>query len=357
MAKTGIRGTAAPNISEIYEKKSRRTRRWIGVLLLVFLLMIGSAVLISCYLDRMIGYLNRVDGSGPTIGAEELESYKNKELEEQDPDNPGEILESEDITLETVGDAPSEEPDVINIMLIGHDARPGEGRARADTMLLCSFNKKTATINVVSFLRDLYVAIPEYGHYKMNAAYAWGDMNLLNQTVLHNFGVPIHGDIAVNFSSFQKVIDAIGGVEVELTASEARYLNPYRYQKGVNCLDGEMALKYARIRSIGDGDFDRTGRQQKVISGIMARCKTMSFGELDSMLQMLLPLLETNMTPEQLKGYAVELLPMIGEIAIGNKQKVPMDGTYQYGWVSGMSVLIPDLDQIRKNLYSQLYGE
>ncbi len=357
MARTGIRGTAAPNISEIYEKKSRRTRRWIGVLLLVFLLLMILSVLSTWYLDRLIGFLNRVDGSGPAIDAEGLEKYKDKELQEQAPVPTGEILEPEDITLETVGDAPKEKPDVINIMLIGHDARPGEGRARADTMLLCSLNRKNGTVTIISFLRDLYVAIPEYGHYKMNAAYAWGDMNLLNQTVLHNFGIPIHGDIAVNFSSFQKVIDTIGGVDVDLTASEARYLNPDRYHKGVNRLDGEAALTYARIRSIGDGDFDRTGRQQKVLDGIMARCKELSFGELDNLLQILLPMLETNMTPEQIKEYIADLLPLAGDLTIAGKHKVPMEGTYYYGWVSGMSVLVPDLEKIRNNLYSQLYDE
>lgn len=321
------------------------------------MLAVGLLVLLalSLYLDRLIGLLSYREGS-QEITPEELEQYLQDARETMAPDFVGDIMEPEDIVLETVGQTPEKELDVVNILLIGHDTRPGEGRARSDTMLLCSMNQSTGELTMVSFLRDLYVHIPDYYDHKMNAAYAWGDMELLNETVFVNFGIEIHGDFAVSFSAFEAVIDHIGGVDLYLTAAEALYLNRYSYCEGVNHLNGADALRHARNRSVGDADFSRTSRQQAVIRAIVEKCKTMSIVDLNSLLETVLPLVETNMEPEQVKNYAALFLPMIANMKVKNGLQIPAQGTYRYAWVRDMSVLMPDLAENRKVLQEVIYG-
>ena len=321
------------------------------------MLAVGLLALLalSLHLDHLIGLLSYRKGA-QEISPEGLEAYLQDAKETMAPDFAGQIMEPEEVVLETIGQIPEVEQNVVNILLIGHDTRPGEGRARSDTMLLCSLNQSTGELTMVSFLRDLYVHIPDYCDYKMNGAYAWGDMELLNETVLVNFGIEIHGDFAVSFSAFEAVIDRIGGVDIYLTSGEAAYLNRYRYCEGVNHLNGADALRHARNRSVGDADFSRTSRQQAVIRAIVEKCKTMSIIELNSLLESVLPMVETNMEPEQLKGYTALLLPMIANLKLKDGLQIPAEGTYQYAWVRDMSVLMPDLAENRKVLQEVIYG-
>ena len=343
-------------LREGVERKKSTTKKIIFTILVtvVTTALLGCAA-IALYINYIIGLMNHVDGKSEPISPEEMQDYIREDMQTYDPDFTGDRIEPEDVVLETVGESIFDDTGVLNILLIGQDARPGEDRARSDTMILCSINKQTGTLTFVSFMRDMYVSIPDYCYYKMNAAYAWGDMALLNETVLVNFGVQVHGDVSVDFSAFEAVIDKIGGVNVTLTASEARYLGS-RYSAGENCLDGEAALAYARLRSIGDGDFDRTARQRKVLQGIMEKCSQMSLAELNGLLETLLPLLDTNIAPEKLRCYATELLPILGKLTLGDGVQIPAEGTYRYAWVRDMSVLMPDLAENRKWLQEALYG-
>lgn len=257
--------------------------------------------------------------------------------------------------LEDAGIDVLQDEDVINILLIGQDARPGETQARADAMILCSYHKVKKEITLTSFMRDMYVEIPGHSSHKMNSAHAWGGMKLVEHTLAVNFGVVVDGTFSVDFSSFEKVIDEIGGVNIELTAAEARYLDANRYSEGINHLNGADALTYARIRSIGNSDFDRTGRQQKVLDAIVQESKGLGLRQLKQMAETVLPLLSTNMKKSEILKCMTVILPAASDIRIANKQRIPADGAYYNDTISGMSVLVPDLEKNREILSSTVY--
>lgn len=163
-------------------------------------------------------------------------------------------------------------PGVDNILIFGVDTHSYSGRA--DAIILLSINHNTKTINIVSLMRAMYVRIGlanrEWG--LLNAAYSYGGANLAVRTVERNFGIPIKGFAAVNFSSFPRIIDALGGVTITLTQREADYMG---MRPGTHRLDGKRALYYARIRKI-DSDFQRNQRQRNIINSILGEMASQS---------------------------------------------------------------------------------
>lgn len=329
---------------------SARAKRIIITVLCIIVALVIAAVLISViYAKHLLNLMERNPDTS-TISSEAYQAYIATQADENDPDFTGPTIEPEDVKLDLNTEEVVDEKHIINLMLIGQDRRPHEGRTRSDVMILCSINTKTKELNMVSFLRDLYVAIPGYDKNRMNAAYAFGGMPLLSKTMETNFGIHIDGSLEVDFNRFKNVIDLMGGVDMYLTSSEAYHIVKYYklpVQEGMNHLDGAAALAYARNRSSGDGDFSRTERQRKLLSALLDKCKTMSLSQLKTLTETLLPSIATDMTDGQILDYTTKLLPLISQLKL-NPMRVPADGTYQYASVSGMSVLIPDLEANRK---------
>ena len=237
--------------------------------------------------------------------------------------------------------------DIMNILLIGQDAREGETQARSDSMILCTYNKKTQELTLTSFLRDLYVPIPGHGSNRINAAYSFGGASLLKKTITQNFGVAIDGCVEVDFSRFSEIIDYLGGVEIELRRDEANVINQEtgsNLTEGINRLDGFQALTYSRIRKLdADGDFSRTNRQRKVINALADSLRSSGIKELTSLVSKILPMLTTDLSRGQILLYALDMLPSLARMEILS-QRIPTDGTYTNRSIDGMSVLDADLD-------------
>jgi LCP family protein required for cell wall assembly len=179
-----------------------------------------------------------------------------------------------------------ESKDRINILFMGIDQRPGESTAcRTDTMILISVNPRDMSVSLLSIPRDLWVPIPGRAEDRINTAHYWGEVDdypgggpaLAKHTVRYNFGVPVHYYVRLNFTGFERIIDAIGGIDVNVpeTIYDTQYPGEnYEYTTleipaGQHHFDGEMALKYARTRKgNGDGDFSRMKRQQQVILAV-----------------------------------------------------------------------------------------
>lgn len=256
---------------------------------------------------------------------------------------------------------------IKSILLIGQDKREGQSRQRSDSMILATLDKDQKTISLTSFMRDLYVAIPGYSSTRINAAYAYGGMDLLDETLTQNFGVEIDGNVEVDFEVFQVLVDKVGGIDLELTQAEADYIcgrdqsvlypqslrTDWDLQEGMNHLDGEQALIHARNRSIGNSDYRRTERQQEVLMAAFEKVKDLSAFSIAGLVKDVLPLVTTDLSFTEIIGYAMDVMSIgTGDIAT---YRIPEDGAYTPQTISGMQVLVPDLEQNRKYLQQVLY--
>lgn len=350
--------------------------RWqktaLSVLCIVLALVLVVLIFATTYVHYLLGRLGRVDPeSEATLSPDDFASM----TETMDPDYTGETVDPTDITIDilpttppTQGKDPVEpqkDPSVINILLVGQDRRPGEGRQRSDSMILCTFNTAKKTITMTSFLRDSYVYIPGYGNNKLNAAYQVGGFSKLNETLAVNFGVHVDANVEVDFNGFADVIDLLGGVDINLTAAEAEYLNTsstfeeyrdnWNLKAGMNHLNGVQALSYSRIRYVSTGtgtanDFGRTERQRAVISALLTAYKSKSLTQMLGLVDDVLPMVTTNMTDAEIMKYVVDLFPMLSSATI-TTQSIPSSGQYTDRYVSKIgSVLVLDLPEIRDEL-------
>ena len=323
------------------------------ILVLVLLAMIFA----TAYANHFLGQINYVPMEG-TLSSEAIESIRQELTETIDPTYTGPVIDPTDIT-QPVEDPPStiiQHKDLVNFLLVGQDRRPGQGRQRSDSMIVVTINKRNHTITLTSFMRDLYVDIPGYGYSKMNAAYAVNGFSMLCETLLTNFGVTIDGCFEVDFDGFSAIVDMVGGVDIELSAAEANDLNKiygWDLVAGMNHLDGAKALGYSRNRNIG-WDFARTERQRKVILDIFEKSRNLSLTEMQALLNNVLPMITTTLTPREITNYLVELYPYLSGAQM-QTLRIPADGTYEDIMVAGLGAsLLPDLEKNRELLLETL---
>lgn len=243
--------------------------------------------------------------------------------------------------------------DLLNILLIGQDARNENEPSRSDSMILCTYSRRSRQITMTSFLRDLYVEIPGYASNRINAAYSFGGTELLKKTIDLNFGIAIDGCVEVDFTHFAEIIDQLGGVEIELREDEAKVINQQtgsQLQEGLQRLDGFQTLTYSRIRSLDiDGDFSRTNRQRKVINAVVDSMRGIGFTEISPLVEKVLPMLTTDLSRGRLFLYLLEILPHLPDVGI-RSQRIPAEGTFADKTIDGMSVLVADMEAQRQYL-------
>ena len=327
---------------------------WCGTILILLLILAILIVSLAAYAyNNILGKINRVDGSEVTLSQEEIEAIEN----ETDP--PEELtgdLDEHDGVLDENADLIAKGDHIINILLIGQDRRPGETRARSDSMILCTIDTREKTLVMTSFLRDLYVDIPDwngrtYQDNRLNACYAFGGMGMLDLALEKNFGIQVDHNLEVDFSGFSEIIKIFGGVTIDLTRAEANYLGG-GLKEGTNFLNPEQALAYSRIRYL-DSDFGRTNRQRNVLTALFNSIKTMNSDQLSQLINNILPMITTDMTNADITGYMVKLIPILPELEIST-QHIPAPGTYKSCYVRGMAVLVPDLEANRAILRETL---
>lgn len=341
-----------------YKKSGKKRHVFLWVICMLLGLVLVALGCLGLYANHLLNKINYVDKSTESyLSADEVDQYlANQEPEEIDPD--AEAIEEdavdwgEEVTPIETGD------DILNFLLIGQDARPGETRARSDVMILVTVNKTEKTIVLTSFLRDLYVQIPGYYNNRMNASYAWGGMSLLDATLETNFGVTVDGNFEVNFDGFSALIDILGGVDIELTSREANVINSSVVtgilSDGMQHLNGDQALAYARIRKL-DSDFGRTNRQRKLLTALFEKFKNSDVDTLMELLNEVLPLLTTDLSKSEILSYAAELLPMLSSMTL-TSQHIPSDDGYVNANINGMAVLVANMDKARQLLQETLTG-
>lgn len=340
---------------------------WIKILLGILL---GAVLLVGAVFLFINGKLNRIsDMEIPDATPVPTDQMTEEEIFEQNEPS-GELAETEleEILPEDVQwSEPAQTPEaaeisasksITNILLIGQDRRPEEsGRTRSDAMIIVSMNKETEKVTLVSIMRDTYVQIEGHQDNRINTAYRFGGTQLLCDTIEKNFGVHIDGAVGVDFSGFIDVIDAVGGVEIDVTAEEAAYMNLSLdgIHTGMNTLSGEEALCYSRLRHLEGGDRMRTQRQRNVILSLIDRFKSCTIGELNNLVNTVLPFVSTTLSNLEIMECAATALTM--DLSDIRSHSIPIKGMYKAARIRGMAVYVPDIEKTREALAEMLGTE
>jgi LCP family protein required for cell wall assembly len=252
-----------------------------------------------------------------------------------------------------------QEEGVYNILLLGEEAiGSGDGRGRTDVMVVATMNTNTKKLRLTSLMRDMYVQIPGYNGNKLNSAYEKGGLDLLYETIALNFDLHLDGCVKVNFSKFEKIIDELGGLDIELTQGEADYLNSTNYISnpayrdvvaGMQHLNGNQVLGYSRVRKRStitgnNNDYGRTDRHRIVLNAIFEKYKSKSKAELASLMFKFLPMITTDIDSKNFEMLLNAYFDM-GTTEI-QQLRIPADGTFSDDVkIRGMDVLIPNFDE------------
>ncbi len=337
----------------------KRLMRIFCVALILFALLIGGSALIGYRYYAMMRH--QVDN-------EEIAQYQETvvEFETDDAAVRGENASQEEIdqinaeleqNLLDMADSEMSNEDIFNLLVIGVDSRQKDFLGRSDVMLLLTFNKKNQKLVMASLLRDSYVAISGYDNNRLNAAYAFGGTQLLYNTIKANYGIDVDHSVVVNFYLVMDMVDAVGGVDIELTADEIKEMNKYIASEnrllledqtvdqldasdaGMNHLNGKQALAYCRDRYTGN-DFSRTAHQREVMMAIYDEIKDQSIVELNQMVETFLPQITTDLSYGDCL-YLLSLMPGIKDYTI-DSFSLPVKDTYSFATIDDMSVLVID---------------
>lgn len=259
---------------------------------------------------------------------------------------------------------------ITNIALFGLDTREGDTQSHSDCMMIVTVDNTRGKIKLISLMRDSLVTIDGHGEDKLNAAYFLGGPSLAIRTINENFGTDITEYIAVNFEQLVEIIDALGGVEINVETTEEllelnRVIRDYGIEQGkeftgvehtgLQTLDGVQALCYGRIRKGGTGDdWARVERQSIVLEAMFTKVQEMSASELIGLMQKLVPYVTTSLSP-------TEIAPLIvGAVKDGvptlEHTRVPLDGEWDYYGASSEYILY-DLDVTADHIHEYIYND
>lgn len=257
---------------------------------------------------------------------------------------------------------PKESP--VNILLVGTDA------SRSDTMLLLSYDPNSQSIQMASFMRDMYVDLGEYGSSRINNAISKGGPDFLVEVLVDTFDVDIDYWAVVGFEGFAKVVDILGGISIELSQSEARYVNSRLKEDGnysnyitvssssidTYILNGVQALSHVRNRSVGGtSDFGRVERQQDFIGDMVPQLiDSVSFSNIIPLAMAVFNVIETNIPVLEAVSLARKVMATDGIST--DAITIPVAGGYSYATIGGASVLKID-DVKNKNALSEFFNQ
>jgi LCP family protein required for cell wall assembly len=259
-----------------------------------------------------------------------------------------------------------EKKERVTVLLLGVDKREGEhGPWRTDTMILGTIDPESKTAGMLSIPRDLWVPIPGYGENRINSANFIGDRDkypgggpaLAKKAVEYNFGVSVHYYVLVDFDGFEKIMDTIGGIDVnvERTLHDEKYPDPspddpnrvktIHFDAGLQHMDGKAALEYARSRK-STSDFDRSNRQMQIILAVREQALRLNLiPRVPELMVMLADTVQTDLQP----GNIITLARLTGEIEQENIKSVVIgpNMTVEHVTPNGAWVLLPIREKIR----------
>ena len=337
------------------EQKKKKKSGCLIFLIVMLSLLLVALIVVAVGMNYIFGRLGHFENPEPSDGtipkmSDEFDVEGNQEGGEN-----FETVDASDVVFETVDVL---EGDMINIMLIGQDRRPGEERARSDSMILVTINQEKNTIQLTSFMRDLYVQIPGYMDNRLNVAYRYGGTDLMNDTFKVNFGLEIDGNVMVDFDEFTEIIEILGGVTLKISGAEAKYMNnasDNHFKEGTNYFNAEDALTFTRMRYAAGGDYGRTDRQRRVIMAIAESFRDADLVTIFNVIDQVLPHIVTNLTDAQIIEYATKGLTILGNGGSMETLRIPQDDAHYNANIRGMAVLVPNLEACREDLREFIY--
>ncbi len=300
------------------------------------------------------------EGNVEYITEQTLDSEEEASVKEQISDSVQSVREDEERTQKMEG--------VYDLLLIGVDRRDDSWYGNSDVMILLTVNHDQKTVYMTSFLRDLAADIPGVGVRKLNAACAHGGAQLLVETLEENYAVSIDNYAMVDFNGMIQVVDALGGIDLELTDEEVSVANDYVKtmceangepyedheikESGLIHLDGYQAVGHARNRYSGNtNDFGRTDRQRDVLMAIIEKAQDGGLGSLTDVVEAVLPYITHNISDVELLTLMAQL-PTILEYQMV-EQRIPYDDLYH----SENEMLVPDMEETIQKLHDTIYGD
>lgn len=265
--------------------------------------------------------------------------------------------------------AAKQDDEIINISFFGVDRRHKDEASRSDALMILTLDKKHKKVKISSVMRDSYVNVNGYGMTKITHAYAYGGPTLAIKTLNKNFDLNIKDYVTVDFFGLEKIIDSVGGVDINVTPEELKYINGYIEETsklesapiptvnhtGVQKLNGRQAVAYTRIRYTAGGDFERTQRQRTLLVAVLNKIKEKGPTNVANVALQLLPYTETSMSNTEI----LKSLTSISTLDIKNidQQRFPLDG-YCYGkMIGGVWYLVFDLDATKNQMHKYMFED
>ncbi len=348
------------------KKKNRLVRALLTIVIIIGLLGAGGYFGLR-YIFNNLNYVPMNPDSGQTDQQHKLTPVGEKgdpalALTDEEFDSLKKLLDQN----EKDGNFVLADENVWNVLLIGVDTLMDNGVGRSDSMILITVSKYTNSIVMTSLMRDIYLKIPDNGYDRINAALPWGGVSLLVDTIQSNFGIHVDNYAMVDFEIFQEIINALGGVYLTPTAEEVKAVNEamvnlnhpeykLEYTNDLTLFNGLQTLYYARIRSIGMSDYDRTERQRKVLLSAKERVLNMDLTEILDLINTFLPKITTDVDSNKCFSLLFSAFNILKNYEI-NQLRMPIDDSAENATIDGMYVLMIDFEANVRAWQELVYG-
>ena len=257
---------------------------------------------------------------------------------------------------------------VQNIALFGVDATDG-GHGRSDSTMILTIDREHEKLKITSLMRDSYVTIDGHGNDKLNHAYAFGGPELAIKTINQNFGLNIKDFATVNFSSLPKIIDTLGGINIDIDNEELKYINKYinelnrlnktnapniKTQTGIQKLNGTQALAYCRIRYTSGGDYKRTERHREVLEKLFEEIKGVAIAKYPTILNDLMPMVKTSLSTNEILNLGTNMVNMGKSL---EQDRFPKDSDAKSAMINGVYYLQFDKEATKDKLHKWIFED
>ncbi len=366
-----------PLMNHNHRKQGPSWKKIMGISLCIILaIVVAGGVLIYTIGHELISSTNFVaDEDVKTVQEEELPEEAKETVSAEE--KKGRVLDESELNeihqqMNQLSDVDTvEDEDVYNLLLVGVDRRDKTWNGNSDSMMLVSINHTAKRVSVVSLMRDTYVDIPGYGYNKLNAAYALGGGPLLTETITDTYKVDVSRYAAVDFENMIQIIDALGGIDLEMTDAEVEVANGYMLDMcntlglngydyvlpggGVYHCNGVQAVAYARNRYVGNSDYARTERQRYVISQIIEEVKRMDVAQLTQFVKDVLPLVTHNVEETEIWDLVTKAPEILQYKFV--QDRIPYDNMYDVIYVDSQDMLVPQWETTIEKLHNTIYGD